>query len=274
VFISAGVERHAVFSIQIPALHGKHLREVLESIRSQSLQEYEVVVVNSGGDDVSDLIREFGFREIRRRARLLEARYLANLYSRGEYALLLDETRYLRKDALRMLSSNLHDMVIIGEREVGNSIWTRLAQLDKDNIMNCNAPEAIRGFALPRLFRRDILSAAMERLRAGLGDAFEEVVFPDHELIYYEASKISGDLFVLKEELIYHRGDEDLRGIARKYHRYGKSLRILKGTPYSFMTSISRKRRTICEGGLGDRLMLNLLYLARTLPFVLGYLLG
>jgi len=263
-----------VFSIQIPALHGKHLREVLESIRSQSLQEYEVVVVNSGGDDISDLIREFGFREIRRRARLLEARYLANLYSRGEYALLLDETRYLRKDALRMLSSNLHDMVIIGEREVGNSIWTRLAQLDKDNVMNCNAPEAIRGFALPRLFRRDILSAAMERLRAGLGDVFKEVVFPDHELIYYAASKISGDLFVLKEELIYHRGDEDLRGIARKYHRYGKSLRILKGTPYSFMTSISRKRRTICEGGLGDRLMLNLLYLARALPFALGYLLG
>jgi len=263
-----------VYSIQIPALHGKYLREVLESIRSQSLQEYGVIVVNSGGDEVSDLIREFGFREIRRRARLLEARYLANLESKGEYALLLDETRSLRRDALHVLSSNLHDMTIIGEKEVGNSIWTSLAQLDKDNVRNCNAPEAIKGFALPRLFRRDILSAAMERLRAGLGDAFKEVVFPDHELIYYEASKMSGDLFVLKEELIYHRGDDDLRGIARKYHRYGKSLRVLKDSPYSFMTSISRKKRTVCEGTLGDRLMLNLLYLARALPFELGYLLG
>jgi len=263
-----------VFSIQIPATHGKYLREVLESIRSQSLQEYEVVVVNSGGDEISDLIREFGFREIRRGAVPLEARYLANLESRGEYALLLDETRSLRRDALHVLSSDLHDMTIIGEREVGNSIWTRLAQLDKDNIMKCNAPEAIRGFALPRLFSRDLLSTAMEKLRAGLGDAFKEVVFPDHELIYYEASKMSGDVFVLKEELIYHHGDDDLRGIARKYHRYGKSLRVLKDTPYSFMTSISRKKRTICEGTLGDRLMLNLLYLARALPYAIGYLLG
>ena len=64
---------------------------------------------------------------------------------------------------------------------------------------------------------------------------------------------------MLKEELIYHRGDEDLRGIARKYHSYGKSLRVLKDTPYSFMTSVSRKRMTICEGSLGDRLMLNIL---------------
>jgi hypothetical protein len=27
--------------------------------------------------------------------------------------------------------------------------------------------------ALPKLFKRDILSAAMEKLRAGLGDAFK-----------------------------------------------------------------------------------------------------
>lgn len=100
------------------------------------------------------------------------------------------------------------------------------------------------------------------------------MVFYDHELIYYEASRMSGNLLVKKEELFYHRGDEDLRRIARKYHRYGKSLRILKGTPYSFMTFISRKRRTICEGSLGDSLILNLLYLAKALPLALGYLLG
>ena len=37
--------------------------------------------------------------------------------------------------------------------------------------------------------------------------------------------------------LIY--GDVSLRDIMRKY--YGKSLKVLKGTPYSFMTSVSRK---------------------------------
>ncbi len=38
---------------------------MLESIRSQSFQDYEVVVVNSGADEISDLVREYGFREIR-----------------------------------------------------------------------------------------------------------------------------------------------------------------------------------------------------------------
>jgi hypothetical protein len=39
--------------------------------------------------------------------------------------------------------------------------------------------------------------------------------------------------------LIY--GDVSLRDIMRKYYRYGKSLKVLKCTPYSFMTSVSRK---------------------------------
>jgi len=260
-----------MYSIQIPALHGKYLHEVLESIRSQTFQDYEVVVVNSGSDEISDLIRSFGFKEIKKKVKLLEARYLANQESTGEYALLLDETKPLRKDALSVLSSNLHDMVIIGEKEVGSSIWVKLAQLDKDNITYCNSPEAIKGFALPRLFKREILLASMERLRAKLGNRFKEIIFRDHELVYYEASKLSGDLFVLKEELIYHHGDESLSKIVKKYHRYGKSLRILKSTPYSLMISTSWRRRNICVGTRRDRLLLNFLYLARAIPFMFGY---
>lgn len=260
-----------MFSIQIPALHGKYLREVFESIRGQTFQDYEVVVVNSGGV-VTDLVREYGFKEVRKDVKLLEARYLANLESRGDYALLLDETRPLRRDALELLSKNLHDMVIIGERELGNSFWVRAAQLDKDNIMSCNSSEAIKGFALPRLFKRDLLTTALERLRKGLGEKFNQVIFPDHELIYYEASLISNDIFVFKDGLIYHYGDVSLRDIIRKYYRYGKSLKVLKDTPYSFMMSVSRKKRDICVGGLKGRLILYSLYLIRGVPFLIGKL--
>ena len=259
-----------MFSIQIPSLHGKYLREVFESIRLQTFQDYEVVVVNSGGDEISDLIREYGFNEVRKDVKLLEARYLANKESKGDYALLLDETRPLRKDALELLSKNLHDMVIIGERELGESVWVRAAQLDKENIMHCNSVEAIKGFALPRLFKRDLLTTVFERLRERLGDKFNQVIFPDHELIYYEASLLSDDVFVIKEELIYHYGDVSLRDIMRKYYRYGKSLKVLKNTPYSFMTSVSRKKRCICVGGLKGRLILYSLYLIRGVPFLIG----
>ncbi len=161
-----------MFSIQILVLYGKYLREVFESIRLQILQDYEVIVVNSGGGNISDLVKEYGFKEVKKVVRLLEARYLANRESKGDYALLLDETRPLRKDALELLSKNLHDMVIIGERELGDSFWVKAAQLDKDNIMYCNSPEAIKGFSLPKLFRRELLTNALERLREGLGDKF------------------------------------------------------------------------------------------------------
>ena len=69
--------------------------------------------------------------------------------------------------------------------------------------------------------------------------------------------------------LIY--GDVSLRDIMRKY--YGKSLKVLKGTPYSFMTSVSRKRRNICKGGIYDRIVLYTLYSARGIPFLLGEIL-
>ncbi len=262
-----------VFSIQIPTLHGEYLREVLESIRGQTFQDYEVVVVNSGGGFISDLIHEYGFNELRRDVKLLEARYLANNESRGDYAVLLDETRPLRKDALELLSKNLHDMVIIGERELGSCFWVEAAQLDKENIMDCNSSEAIKGFALPRLFKRGLLTSALEKLRGNLGGKFSHVVFPDHELIYYEASKVSNDVFVIRDELIYHYGDFALRGLVGKYYRYGKSLKVLRDTPYSFFLSVKRKRRSICKGGVYGRFMLYTLYLARAVPFLLGELL-
>ena len=260
-----------MISVEIPVLHGRYLNEVFESIRVQTFQDYEVVVVNSlQTSEVTDLIKQYGFKEVRENVKLLKARYLAHKESRGDYELLLDETRVLRKDALELLSSLSHDMVIIGEEEIGDSFWVKLANLDKENIMECNTPEAIKGFALPRLFKREILNLAFERLKENLGGKFDEVVFPDHELIYYEASKVSNDVFVLKEKLIRHYGDAKLLDIIRKYYRYGKTLKVLKGTPYSEFTKISRKRRRICKGG---KFILYVLYLVRGIPFLLGYML-
>ena len=260
-----------MISIEIPVLHGKYLNEVFESIRIQTFQDYEVVVVNSSQKgEVSDLIKQYGFKEVRENVKLLKARYLAHRESRGDYELLLDETRVLREKTLEILSSLSHDMVVIGEEEIGDSFWVKLANLDKENIMECNTPEAIKGFALPRLFKREILDLAFVKLRENLRNKFDEVVFPDHELIYYEASKVSNNVFVLKEKLISHYGDAKLLEIIKKYYRYGKTLKVLKSTPYNGFTRISRKRRVICKG---SKLALYLLYLTRGVPFLLGYIL-
>ena len=56
-----------MISVEIPVLHGRYLNEVFESIRAQTFQDYEVVVVNSsqkGG--VSNLIKEYWFNQLRK----------------------------------------------------------------------------------------------------------------------------------------------------------------------------------------------------------------
>ncbi|AOL17306.1 glycosyl transferase family 2 [Sulfolobus sp. A20] len=256
-----------MYSIEIPVTHGKYLREVFESIRQQTFQDYEVIVVNSGSDEISDVIKEYGFKEIKERVKLLKARYLAHVNSRGDRAILLDETRVLRRDALEIIDKDRSDMIIIGEREVGDSFWIKLAQLDKDNIMYCNEPDSIKGFALPRVISSPLLSKTFGILRRDLGEKFDQVIFPDHELIYHVASSLSNSVNVVREELISHYGDRTLLEIVKKYYKYGKSTKVLKGTKYEYFLNVSRKKRKICKG---NKLLLYILYMARGVPFLIG----
>jgi len=260
-----------VISIEIPITHGKYLHQVLESIREQTYQDYEVIVVNSGRKELSDMVKQFGFKVIEREAKLLHARYLAHKESKGDYALILDETRMLEKDAVKTLSSLDYDMIIIGEKEVGDSFWVKLAQLDKENITYCNPIDPLNGIALPRYFKSEILSKAFSSAKEKLGDKFYEVVFRDHDIIFYESSKVSKSIYAVNGPLISHFGDASLSDIIRKYYRYGKSARLLKNSPYSDFLAKKRVTRRICKGSFWERKTLYLLYLARGIPYLLGY---
>lgn len=257
------------FSIEIPAVHGTYLETVFRSIESQTYQDYEVIVVNSGGEKVSELIRRHGFREIKRCVRLLKARFLAHASAAGNKAILLDETRCLRRDALEIIARHDADMVILGEREVGNSFWSKLAQLDKENIMLYNPPDPRAGFALPRVFSSKLLSSVFDTLRNKLKNKFDEVIAADHSLIYYQAYEMSRKFSIIKDELVFHYGDRSISGIIRKYYRYGKSIKAIKGTEFEVLTQIARKRRHIHKGNV---LALYLLYAVRGIPFFLGSL--
>ena len=263
-----------MISIEIPVTHGKYLRQVLESIRNQSYQDYEVIVVSSGRKELSDIVKEFGFKVIEKEAKLLHARYIAHMESKGEYTLILDETRMLEKDTLKTLSSLDYDMIIIGEKEIGESFWVKLAQLDKDNILYCNPIDPLNGIALPRYFKSEILSKAFSSAKEKLGEKFYEVVFWDHAIIFYEASKISNKIYVINDPLISHFGDSSLLDIVRKYYRYGKTAKVLKNTHYSDFLARKRVGRRICKGSFWERRSLYLLYLARGIPYLLGYYLG
>ena len=187
---------------------------------------------------------------------------------------MLDETRVPHRTLLETLAAHDEDLVIIGEGEAGNGFWERAAHLDKLLIQRCPEVDFTKGYILPRYFRGALLTRAFENVRKKLGDEkFGRVLMEDHQLISYEASLLSNRVAIINDILIVHYGDRTLREIVRKYHRYGHHHKVLKGTPYEFMLSPWKRRRTCGDFSLNwpQRVQLSLLYAARGVPFALGY---
>ncbi|WP_216604165.1 hypothetical protein [Acidianus sp. RZ1] len=163
-------------------------------------------------------------------------------------------------------------MLIVGEDEVGNSFLDKMANLDKKVIMECNnTVDPLRGYLLPRLFKREVLDHAFENLRKKIrGEVFERIVHPDHQLIFYEAFNYSRDVGIVKEVLIHHFGDSSLFNVMKKYYRYGKTHKLLKETPYKELLSVGRRKRDLCDVSLKEKIGLYTLYAVRGIPFLLG----
>ena len=265
-----------MISIEIPVTWGTHLTAVLESIRNQSFGDYEIIIVDSSNNvKTVEIANEFGARMFQGPKPILAKRYLGHKNSRGDIELFLDETRLLAKGALVRLNRMTEDMVVIGEGEVGNGFWVKLANLDKQINMKYNLeklnPEF--GFILPRLFRRDVLDYSFRMLMEKMGpEIFSKVVHIDHQLIYREAYNYSTSVGIISDPMIFHFGDESLMKIAKKYYNYGKSDRIRRYTPYLKSLSMRKRKRTMPS--VRDKILLAPLYSARGISYALGYYIG
>jgi hypothetical protein len=260
-------------SIEIPLTWGIHLEEQMEAIRNQTFQDYEILVSSSILQGTySDLLKEYGARVVQCGPNILEKRYNAHIYSNGEFSLLLDETRIPDRQLLSKLQDIEKDMVVIEERDIGNTFWVNMSNLDKINSLECNGLEANKGFILPRYFKSFLLTQAFKEIRRNLNDTiFKSVLMEDHQLIYFEASKLSSSIAKLNGSHLLHYGDESLFSIIKKYHRYGKGHKILRNTNYEKLLSPKMRVRKICSE---NRMSLYVFYLARGLPFLIGYYLG
>jgi hypothetical protein len=260
-------------SIEIPVTWGNHLSEQMEALRNQTFQDYDISIASSmSNENIEDLLKEYDVRITHCGPNILEKRYLAHLQSRGEYSLLLDETRIPRPQLLSELQKFTNDMVVIDERDIGNTFWINMANLDKINSIECNSFEAYKGYVLPRYFNSTLLTRAFEEIREKLDDTiFKSVLMEDHQLIYYEASKLSTSIATLKGQHLFHYGDASLLSILKKYHGYGKGHKVLRNTYYQELLSPRQRVRKICSG---NRLGLYIFYIARGIPFLIGYYLA
>lgn len=259
-----------MISIEIPVKWGMHIDEQLEAIRGQTYQDYEVIIAFSVlNNALKDTLQEYDIKIVKCGPNLLDARYSAHNSAKGDFSLLLDETRIPSSDLLKTLHNEEKDIIVINEQDIGNNFWTTLSNLDKLNSLECNKIDMSAGYVLPRYFRSSILSESFDRIRKNLDDdTFKSVLFEDHQLISFEAFKISNSFAIIKDVLLYHYGDTSLISIFKKYHRYGKSHSVLKNTNYEPILNPKKRIRNICHG---SRLKLTIFYAARGIPFLIGY---
>lgn len=263
-----------MISIEIPVTHGKFLGSVLDSIFSQSYQDFEVILVVENFTKIKNVIDKYDVKIIKKKTGLLDARYIGHINSKGDLELILDETRLLKKDSLQTFSKIKSDMCIIAEEDIGKGFWIRLSKLDKNVIMmnNTNELNPLNSFILPRLFRREVLNYAFDKLIKNIPyNHFTKIISFDHQYIFYEAFNYSKNIDAIKTVSIYHYGDDSLSLIIKKFYRYGVSTKIVDYTPYKEILKKTNYKRNLSKLSYKDRFLLYLLYGVRAVPFFIGY---
>ncbi|MDW8137912.1 MAG: glycosyltransferase [Bacteroidota bacterium] len=94
---SVNAPKYPLFSVIVPTYNRPDLlREALHSIQWQTIANFEVIIINDGGNSVKDVIEElrderFKYIETKSRNGLAAARNLGIMYSSGKYITFLDD---------------------------------------------------------------------------------------------------------------------------------------------------------------------------------------
>ena len=204
-------------SIEIPTDYDERIVESLESIRTQTFQDFEIIVVATDnnvkelveGFDVKLLVGPFSGTLIRRA--------MAHNVSKSDKALLFEASRLLDKDSLKILSGYNHDMLIIEEKDLGTKPIARIQNIERH--FNLAATEKFSPdflVAEPRLYNSSILDQVFRKTRLIDKNILPKIQFGDLDIIYYESYMISKDLQVIRQPLIYHHTDQNIFQLARK----------------------------------------------------------
>ena len=267
-----------MISIELISKGEYHLRDTLESIRRQDFNDFETVCADSSGrKEVRDLLAEYGCNvvEIPVETYALSGRYQSHLHSKGEWCLLLDSTRPLKKGALSSLMEKYskYDMTIIKEDSLGTGFWVEQARkLNDISISQFNrlSTETL-AFLLPRFYRREVLDFSFSSIKEITKSVFDKISYGEHHLIFEEARKFSRNIGLTDESLISHFEDDSLLKIFRKYHWYGKSqkiLNLLESSETRYLFRHTRRRIPLFK-----RIRTLPISSARILPFLVGYFL-
>ncbi len=133
----------------------KVLGNLLESIKHQSIRDYEVVLVdNFSTDKTLEIARKYGVRIFQKGPERSVQRNLGVEKAVGEYVLILDADMQLTKDVLfdglEKFENETYGALVVPERSVGVGFWAKVKAFERSFYVGDSSIEAAR------FFRKDV----------------------------------------------------------------------------------------------------------------------
>lgn len=268
-----------LLSVAISATNSSTLSICLNSILAERIPSIEVLVNNAvESEEISDIIKKYGAKEIRKKTKILESRDIIIRESKGKYVLLMDDTRYIRLHDLRMicnrLEKNLKKIIIIPEFQTGSQFGDSILRNNLKNYVTTSKEydPIKRRFILPRLYERNLLSFSMNQIKTNIPtNIFLNLEALDLELIYLQSYRFHNEIGLFEGVYIYHLPTGGAINDLKKFFKYGYNTRILKQiSPYKKLGNlggrmrIPRNKKDICSS------LFIIVY--RGIPFTLGFI--
>lgn len=249
-------------SVVIPTLNSE--RTIRLAIVSSLKVADEVIVVDSYSTDRTvEIAEKEGAKVLKVKGSRLIGRIEGAKAASGDYVVNLDSDMYF-SDNFKGFEEKV---IALGEITVGKGIVHKLMQLDREIVHKkwSENLSVLNGGIIPRMYDRQLLLKAYEMIPSSLRDklnAFEDSV------IYYNVLKLYKGKVQFIPNAVYHIEDDSVWGFMRKWYKYGKNAKLLRGTEYERFIYERRSRPGLT---LGEKVKLFPLMVIKGVPFALGY---
>lgn len=197
----------------------KTLQETLESVKSQTYSNIDLMVSDGGSSDDTIKIARKNKAIINRVKQLGDARYKLFTESKGEYVLSLDSDQVMDKNLIKKCveksKKGNYDALIISEKSFIDSgtFLEKLIAYDKYLIDKDRSQNALLDTACPRFFKKSVLLSIPWPKKLSIFD---------DSILYRMLLEFDAKVGYLGNYPIWHHEVKSWKVLFKKFYRYGK----------------------------------------------------
>ena len=202
-----------LISVIIPTYNSERtIKQCLESIKNQTYQKIEIIVVDEYSRDKTRKIAKKYARVYSRRGERSIARNFGIEKAKGKYVLVIDSdmelTSAVIKECVDVAEKN--DVIVIPEISVGEGFWADCRKIERSCYYGDDVIEAARFFP--------------KKLILGLGGYDPNIVGAEDWDIHQKIRKKGYNIRRIKSHIIHHEGKVELAKSIKKKMYYGSAF--------------------------------------------------